>query len=271
MRKSGFLDVTFGLHFYISPSILAAVCYQSSPMQFVVVALLALVVQVAAFRGGFLSSRLHRSIYANKLDNIEIAGDLHPLSNNLLIKVKEIAVATQGGLFIPDNAKERPTEGTCVAAGPGRVHPDTGVQLDIAVNVNENVIYGKYDGTELKYNDVAHQMIKDDDVLLKYTGKEPLLANVECVKDQILVKLPPKEESNASGIIINTPGSKDKRPDTGIVTKVGPGRQAGNGQYMKPQVAPGDGVKFREFAGNQVKIEGEEYVVVRGYDILAKW
>jgi chaperonin GroES len=210
-------------------------------------------------------------IFGNKLDNIEIAGDLQPLSNNLLIKVKEIASSTTGGLFIPDNAKERPTEGTCVAAGPGRIHPETGVQLNIAVKVGQNVIYGKYDGTELKYNDVNHQMIKDDDVLLVYSGKEPKLETIECVKDQVLIQLPPKEESNASGIIVNTPGTKEKRADTGVVVKVGPGRQAGNGVHMPIQVKAGDGVKFREFAGNNVKIEGKEYIVVRAYDILAKW
>jgi len=89
--------------------------------------------------------------------------------------------------------------GTVVAAGPGRVHPETGLLITIAVQPAENVIYGKYDGTELKYNDVNHQMIKDDDILLKYTGKEPTLENVECIRDQVLVKLPPKEESNAAG------------------------------------------------------------------------
>jgi chaperonin GroES len=208
---------------------------------------------------------------SNKLDGIHIEGDLLPLSNNLLVQVKEALSATTSGLFIPDNAKERPTEGVVIASGPGRVHPDTGMQLDIAVKAGESVIYGKYDGTELKYNDVNHQLIKDDDVLLKYTGKEATIATVECVKDQVLIKLPPKEEANQSGIIINTPGSKEKRADTGVVAKVGPGRQAGNGVYMPIQVKPGDGVKFRDFAGSVVKLEGVEYVVVRAYDILAKW
>ena len=49
------------------------------------------------------------------------------------------------------------------------------------------------------------------------------------------------------------------------------GRQAGNGVYMDIQVKPGDGVRFRDFAGSIVKIESQEYIVVRAYDILAKW
>lgn len=142
----------------------------------------------------------------------------------------------------------------------------------MAVKTGENVIYGKYDGTELKYNDIPHQMIKDDDILLKYTGKDATLANVECVKDQVLIRLPPKEEKNAAGIIVATASTiKEKRPDMGVVAKVGPGRQAGNGVYMKIQVKEGDGVRFREYAGGQVKLDGQEYVVVRAYDILGKW
>jgi co-chaperonin GroES (HSP10) len=42
-------------------------------------------------------------------------------------------------------------------------------------------------------------------------------------------------------------------------------------QYMKIQVAPGDGVRFRDFAGTQVKLGGSDYLVIRAYDILAKW
>ena len=47
----------------------------------------------------------------NKLDGNFIEGDLQPLHNNVFIKLKAVATATTGGLFIPENAKERPTEG----------------------------------------------------------------------------------------------------------------------------------------------------------------
>jgi len=208
---------------------------------------------------------------ANKLDGNIIEGNLQPLSNNVLVKVKEAVSNTAGGLFIPDNAKERPTEGTVIGSGPGRVHPETGLQLDRVVNVGDSVIYGKYDGTELRYNDIDHQLIKDDDILLKFNGDKGTLENVQCVKDQVLVKLPPKEEKNSAGIIVNTPGAKEKRRDYGVVAKVGPGRQAGNGKYMDIQVSVGENVRFREFAGTEVKLEGVEYLVIRAYDILAKW
>ena len=141
-----------------------------------------------------------------------------------------------GGLYIPDNAKERPTEGIVMAAGPGRVHPETGLQLECAVSAGESVIYGKYDGTEMKYNEANHQLIKDDDVLLKYTGNDLTFLNCEPVKDQVMIRLAGKESASAAGIILNSSDSKEKRIDCGIVAKIGPGRQAGNGAVMPIQV-----------------------------------
>jgi chaperonin GroES len=143
--------------------------------------------------------------------------------------------------------------------------------MDMAANVGDSVVYGKYDGSELRYNDVNHQMIKGDDILFKYSGTEMKLDLINCVKDQVLIRLPPKEEAASSGIILSTPGDKEKKPDHGTVVKIGPGRQAGNGKYMSIQVEPNDKVKFRSFAGNEIKIQGIDYIVVRSYDILAKW
>jgi chaperonin GroES len=137
----------------------------------------------------FENRHVPTALHVNKIDGIPITGTLKPLSNNILVKVKEAVVSTTGGIFIPDNAKERPTEGKVVAIGGGRIHPETAYNLDMAVAVGDNVIYGKYDGSELKYNDINHQLIKDDDVLLKYAGDEASVDSVECVKDQVLIKL----------------------------------------------------------------------------------
>lgn len=229
-----------------------------------------LVATSVAFRGFGLKRTSSFSLSGNKLDGIDIAGELTPMGNSLLVKVKEALSETKGGLFIPDNAKERPTEGTVVANGPGRVHPETALQLDIACKAGQGVMYGQYDGSELRYNEEDHQLIKDDDVLLTYpAGEEATVANVECVKDQILVELP-EEETSEGGLIISNI-EKEKRPDYGRVVKIGPGRQAGNGKYMDPQVKPGDYVKFRDFAGSQLKLDNKRHLVIRNYDILAKW
>lgn len=215
--------------------------------------------------------RANVRFFGNKMDGIPITGELKPCSNNLLVKVKEAASETTGGLFIPDNAKERPTEGTVMSAGPGKVHSESGILQTIAVTEGEKVIYGKYDGTEMKYNDIPHQLIKDDDVLLKYSGDEATLDNVVPVKDHIMIRLPKKEDTSLSGIIITTAEDDQKKNAYGTVEKVGAGRPAANGEMLPLQVEPGDGVRFREFAGTIVKIGGEEFLMIRAYDILAKW
>jgi chaperonin GroES len=211
------------------------------------------------------------STRANKIDGIAIDGHLSPVSNNVLVRVKEVAATTAGGLYIPEAAKERPTEGAVVAVGPGRVHPASANHFAVEVQVGHNVMYGKYDGTELKYNELSHQIIKDDDVLLTYLGSQPALEAVECVNDHILIKLQPQEDRTTAGVIVTTSSANTKRSNHGTVAKVGPGRRAASGERVPVQVAAGDGVRFREYVGTELKLGGEEYIVVKAVDILAKW
>lgn len=158
-----------------------------------------------------------------------------------------------------------------VAAGPGRVALETGVKMDMSVHAGDGVIYGQYDGTELKLNEADHQMIKDEDVLLKFSGGDPLFANVQCVKDHVLVRLAPREDKTALGLIITTSENKEKRSEYGTVAMVGPGRQSASGQVIPLPVKVGDGVRFRDFSGADVKLEGVEYRVVRATEIICKW
>lgn len=231
--------------------------------------MLAIFVCVSGFHVPF-SRPLITRLHSNSVDGTEIKGSLTPVSNNILVKIREVESSTASGIYIPDSAKERPTEGVVVAAGPGKTHPDTTVFLETVVSEGDNVIYGKYDGVELKYNNANHQLIKDDDVLVKYRGASPSLNNIECVKDKVLVKMTNKEEKTASGILLSV-SSKDKKGEMGVVVKVGPGRKAANGSIIPIPVAPGDGVRFRSYAGTNLKIDGEEYIVVPSADILAKW
>lgn len=98
---------------------------------------------------------------ANKTHNLDgkvINGDFTPVSNNVLVRVKQVMDVTDGGLFMPDNAKVKQTEGVVVSAGPGRIHPETALRMDMAVKVGENVMYGKYDGSEIIYDKINHQV-----------------------------------------------------------------------------------------------------------------
>jgi len=141
----------------------------------------------------------------------------------------------------------------------------------MAVTNGEGVVYGKYDGTEIEFNGSKHTLIRDDDVLVKYAGDELSLETADVISDNVLVAVSDEEEqATAGGLLIASTSSK-KRPSTGTVVKVGPGRMASNGALMEMDITSGDMVKFRDFAGNEVKIDGKEYSVVRMVDILAKF
>jgi len=204
---------------------------------------------------------------------IAIDGEITPVGNYVLVKVMQAIEQTSGGIYMPDAAKERPTEGTVMAAGPGRVHPYSGVQLENPAKIGMNVLYGKYDGTELSYDGVMHQLIRDDDILLVYDADaDATEESVRCVKDQVLVLLDEASDEYASGLVVKKEQKEYqlRDTDTGVVVKFGPGRQAGSGDQMQMQIAKGDRVKFRDYAGANVKLGNKEYAVIRAYDILAK-
>ena len=71
---------------------------------------------------------------------------------------------TAGGLIIPDTAKEKPSKGEIVAAGKGRVTED-GKILPLEVKIGDKVLFGKWSGTELKFNGEEYLMMKEEDIL----------------------------------------------------------------------------------------------------------
>lgn len=208
----------------------------------------------------------------NTLDGRKIEGDIKPLNNFLLLKVAEAQDQTDGGILLTGKAKIQKTEGTVVSVGPGKTHAESGVVVDMSVEPGNGVVYGKFDGTEINFNGATHTLIRDDDILVKFDGSQPLsLDNVDVISDNVLVYVDKKEQTSEGGILIAKSTSSESRPSTGKVHKVGPGRVASNGELMAMDVAVGDMVKFRDFAGNEVEIDGEEYSVVRMADILAKY
>jgi len=89
---------------------------------------------------------------------------LRPLHDRLLVKRLEDKEQVQGGIIIPDTAKEKPQEARVLAVGPGRVTDDGKLQpLDI--KVGDTVVFGKYAGTEVKIDGEDLLIIREDDVL----------------------------------------------------------------------------------------------------------
>ena len=72
----------------------------------------------------------------------------------------------RGGLYIPDTAKEKPTQGEVIAVGPGRI-TDKGERIPLDIKVGDTVIYGKYSGTSYTLDGEEVIIIKASDVLAK--------------------------------------------------------------------------------------------------------
>ena len=94
---------------------------------------------------------------------------------------------------------------------------------------------------------------------------------MQVLRDNVLVAVEVEDESTEGGILLAKSSQQETRPSTGTVAKVGPGKMAANGELMVMDVAVDDMVKFRDFAGNEVEIDGVEYSVVKMADILAKY
>ena len=199
------------------------------------------------------------------------SGAVQPANNFILVRKADAVEKTEGGILLTGKAKVAKTEGLVVSVGPGKTHPETGAVFDMPVAPGEGVVYGKYDGTEIDIDGTKHTLIRDDDVLVKFTGGTLTLDSADVIRDAVLIHVETKETATEGGILIAKTSKSEKRPSTGKVVKVGPGRFATNGEKMEMEVQPGDYVKFRDFAGNEVEIEGQEYSVVRMADILAKF
>jgi chaperonin GroES len=90
--------------------------------------------------------------------------DLKPLADRVVIKPKPREEATRSGIVLPDTAKEKPQEGTVVAAGPGRVTED-GNRVPLDIKVGDTVLYAKYAGTEYKVESEELLILRESDVL----------------------------------------------------------------------------------------------------------
>jgi chaperonin GroES len=89
---------------------------------------------------------------------------IRPLHDRILVKRMAEEEKTAGGLYIPGTAKEKPQKGAIVAAGKGRVTED-GKLLPLEVKAGDNILFGKYSGSELKLNGEEYIMMREEDVL----------------------------------------------------------------------------------------------------------
>ena len=89
--------------------------------------------------------------------------NLKPLADRVIVKPKEADEVTKGGIILPDTAKEKPVEGTIVAAGPGKTSDD-GKVIKLEVKVGDVVLYGKYSGSEVTVDGVEYLIMRESDI-----------------------------------------------------------------------------------------------------------
>jgi chaperonin GroES len=91
--------------------------------------------------------------------------------------------------------------------------------------------------------------------------------SIRPVGDRVVVKAKPKDEMTSSGIVL--PDTASEKPQEGSVMSVGPGRVLDSGKRVEMDVLTGDTVLFAKYAGTEVKLDGDEYLVIRESDLLA--
>lgn len=95
-----------------------------------------------------------------------MAISLKPLDDRVVVKPLEAEERTAGGIVLPDAAKEKPQRGKVVAVGPGRLL-DSGERCAVSVVVGDEVLFGKYGGTEIEVDGEDVKILRESDILAK--------------------------------------------------------------------------------------------------------
>ena len=91
---------------------------------------------------------------------------IRPLDDRVVIEPLEAEDTTAGGIVLPDSAKEKPQRGKVIAVGPGSVL-DSGERAKLDIKKGDEVIYGKYAGTEIEIGTKTYVVLRESDVLAK--------------------------------------------------------------------------------------------------------
>jgi len=91
---------------------------------------------------------------------------LKPLDDRVVVEPMEAEETTAGGIVLPDAAKEKPQRGKVIAVGPGRLL-DSGERAKIGVAVGDQVLFGKYGGTEIEVEGQEVKILRESDILAK--------------------------------------------------------------------------------------------------------
>ena len=90
--------------------------------------------------------------------------NFRPLHDRVVVRRVDSEEKTAGGIIIPDTAKEKPSEGEIVAAGPG-ARDENGKVQPLDVKAGDRVLFGKWSGTEVKLDGVEYLIMKESDIM----------------------------------------------------------------------------------------------------------
>ena len=100
--------------------------------------------------------------------------NLQPLGDRLIVEVLEEEEMTASGIVLPDTAKEKPQRGRILAVGPGNRNEETGEYVPMDLEEDDEIIFSKYGGTEIKIGTDEYLILRESDVLAKVVGaREP--------------------------------------------------------------------------------------------------
>ena len=88
---------------------------------------------------------------------------IRPLGDRVVIEVIEQEETTASGIVLPESAKEKPQEGKVVAVGSGKIVD--GKKVELEVKENDRIIFSKFAGTEVKYDDKEYLILRESDIL----------------------------------------------------------------------------------------------------------
>ena len=94
-----------------------------------------------------------------------------------------------------------------------------------------------------------------------------MTVNLKPLGDRVVIKPSPKEEVTKSGLVI--PDTAKEKPQEGLILAIGPGRMDDKGKRLTMDVKVGDKVLYAKYAGTELKLEGEDYLILKETDILA--
>ena len=104
-----------------------------------------------------------RGPQTNRTIQFTMATKVKPLADRVLVEAAAAEETTKGGIIIPDTAKEKPQRGKVVAVGSGRVAED-GKVTPLSVKAGDEILYGKYSGTELSYDGKDDLIMRESDI-----------------------------------------------------------------------------------------------------------